>query len=91
MDTQKLRELAESAEERANHKHKLYQLAIEEAEGHTRHMRNLAAEAARLDARGFLNDFFYWQGHAVAYRGVIAMIELQTVIDDERDAEPTCP
>ena len=70
MDTQKLRELAESAEERANRYHKQYQDTL-----HATH----------------LNDAFYWWGHANAYKGVVAMIELATIVDDERDAEPTCP
>ena len=74
MDTQKLRELAESAERRANicHKHFL-------------------AESNNATKAGYLNDYFYWAGHAVAYKGIVAMIELATVVEDERDAEARCP
>lgn len=74
MDTQKLRELAESADERAMRCHKKFQ-----------------AESNDATKAGYLNDYFYWAGHAVAYKGVVAMIELATVVEDERDATPTCP
>lgn len=38
-----------------------------------------------------LNDYFYWIGHANAYKGIVAMAELQTVVEDEMDATPQCP
>lgn len=42
-------------------------------------------------APSYLNDFFYWSGKATSYRGIIAMAELQTIVDDELDAEGSCP
>jgi hypothetical protein len=74
MDTQRLRELAESAERRAQGLYRKFDQAVDPV----------------LKA-GWLNDFFYWSGKATSYRGVVAMIELQTVVDDELDSEPTCP
>ena len=77
MDTQRLRELADRCDDRATRIHVDYQVAVENAE---------MAKAA-----GLLNDYFYWAGHSVAYKGVIAMIELATIVEDEMDSEPTCP
>lgn len=48
-------------------------------------------EAEGAEAQNLLNDFFYWIGHANAYKGVVAMIELQAVVDEEVDATPQCP
>jgi hypothetical protein len=38
-----------------------------------------------------LNDAFYWFGHANAYKGIIAMAEIATIVEDELDAEGSCP
>lgn len=77
MDTERIRQLAESSQRRAQRCHADYQ-RFELGGEHTR------AVSAQ-------NDYFYWIGHANAYKGVIAMIELQTVVEDERDAEGSCP
>ena len=42
-------------------------------------------------AASLLNDFFYWSGKATSYRGIIAMAELQQIVEDELDAEGSCP
>ncbi len=79
LDMNKLRILAESAERRAKELHLKYRAAIE-------------ADPADLGvARGYLNDFFYWSGKATSYRGIVSMLELQTVIEEEMDNEPSCP
>lgn len=76
MDTEPIRKLAESAERRAQELHILYQEQ---------------QDPMSAQVRSFLNDFFYWSGKATAYRGVIAMVELQTVVEEELDAEGSCP
>lgn len=40
---------------------------------------------------GLLNDYFYWIGHAVAYRGVVAGLEIGRMMEAEREAEGSCP
>ncbi len=91
MDTEKLRELAESAQKRAGDYHGYFEAANEAAIDHVYGGQvNLALEMRRK-AAGFLNDYFYWIGHANAYKGVIAMVELQTIVEDEIDATPQCP
>ena len=42
-------------------------------------------------AASLLNDFFYWSGKATSYRGIVAMAEMQAIVEDEIDATPSCP
>lgn len=77
VDADKVRELAESAVRRAQEIHAQYS---------SNEMLSHPQKRASL-----LNDFFYWSGKATSYRGIIAMGELQTIVEDELDAEPTCP
>jgi type IV secretory pathway TraG/TraD family ATPase VirD4 len=44
-----------------------------------------------VERAGYLNDAFYWFGHEAAYRGVLAGMEIQGIMEAEKDAEPTCP
>lgn len=74
MDTDRIRQLAESAERRA---HRIHAQMLE--------------SSSPPEKAGPLNDYFYWIGHANAYKGIVAMIELQTVVEDELDSESTCP
>lgn len=38
-----------------------------------------------------LNDSFYWLGHANAYRGVLAGLDIMAVVEDEMEEEGSCP
>ena len=40
---------------------------------------------------GKLNDYFYWAGKATAYRGILAGLEIQEMVEAEKDAEGSCP
>lgn len=91
MEVEPIRKLAESAVLRAQEAHGKYLAKDAETVEHQRCMRNLAAAGTRKEAQEALNDAFYWFGHANAYKGVIAMIELATVVEDELDAEGSCP
>lgn len=33
----------------------------------------------------------YWLGHVNAYKGIAAGLELREIVEEETDAEPTCP
>lgn len=77
MDYSRIQQLATSAEERA----KLYYNKYLHAQDHA-----LANQAA-----GNLNDYFYWIGHANAYRGVLAGLEIMAIVEDELDDTPSCP
>jgi hypothetical protein len=77
MDYMMLQKLADSAQERADRFHMKYQHAQDNA---------LASKAA-----GYLNDYFYWIGHANAYRGVLAGLEINAIVEDELDSEGSCP
>lgn len=76
VDMNKIRILAESAERRAKELHKDYL----ELQGDW-----------PSRAQSTLNDFFYWSGKATSYRGIIAMAELQQIVEDELDSEGSCP
>lgn len=91
IDLTKLTALAESAERRAKELHADYEKAKQDAEAWR--AISIYGYTADMDAKvaSLLNDFFYWSGKATSYRGVIAMVELQTVIEDELDAEARCP
>jgi hypothetical protein len=91
VDTEPIRKLAESARKRGKDAHLEYQKLDSEANEHARYMRNLLAQSKRIEAQSKLNDAFYWFGHATAYKGIIAMAELATIVEDELDSEPTCP
>ena len=91
VDINKIRILAESAERRAGELHTKY-----------KHEQHLALTAAadtdfagahrfQKGAQSTLNDFFYWSGKATSYRGIIAMAELQQIVEDELDSEGSCP
>lgn len=51
------------------------------AKAHT--LRNVMA--------GYLNDYFYWHGQAVALSAVAAGLGLRGMVEEELDATPTCP
>ena len=63
MDKERIRELAESAQERGN----------------TAHARAMGSEEDSQEYHGFLNDAFYWFGHANAYKGIMMLMESETV------------
>lgn len=77
MDKDRIRQLAESAQIR----------------GSECHGKFVAATANRNSkvAASHLNDAFYWFGHANAYKGILAGLEIQEGIDAEKDAEDSCP
>lgn len=91
IDLELVRKLAESAEARAQGCHDAYEAHTVLAQEHQNALRNLMAANHRLDAQSKLNDYFYWIGHANAYKGIVAMVELATVVEDEMDATPQCP
>lgn len=77
VDADKVRMLAESAERRASEFHAVY---------NSEEMLSYPQRRAAL-----LNDFFYWSGKATSYRGILAMGELATIVEEEMDATPQCP
>lgn len=86
-----VKKLADSAAERARKLHLEYQNLDCEATEHARCMRNLLAQEARVKAQGKLNDFFYWIGHANAYRGIALQIDFMETVEMDEDEEPSCP
>lgn len=40
---------------------------------------------------GKLNDYFYWAGKATAYRGILAMMEIMEMVEEEIEGEASCP
>lgn len=91
VDMNKIRILAESAERRAKELHAEYEKSKKLAFDHRQCMRNLLAAQTDVQTASLLNDFFYWSGKATSYRGIIAMAELQMIVEDELDAEGSCP
>ena len=81
IDLSKVRMLAESAERRAQHLHSQHDRIAPLAD----------TPPKKASVASLLNDFFYWSGKATSYRGIIAMAELQTIVEDELDAEARCP
>lgn len=77
MDVEMITRLADSAADRATRHHNQYQEAL---------IHGDSTKAARL-----LNDYFYWIGHAVAYRGVVAGLEIGKMVAEDREAEGSCP
>ena len=69
--------LADSAQERAKKAHLSYQ-ALDDA-----------GEAVM--AASALNDFFYWIGHANAYRGIALQLDFMETTEMDEDEEFTCP
>lgn len=80
VDAEKVLALAESAEERAKKLHREYA-----------DLHDSTDEETQRRAQNLLNDFFYWSGKATSYRGVVAMAELATIVEDELEAEGSCP
>lgn len=74
VDLDKVRGMAEHAEQWRDNFNKKYAQAVD----------------PKVKA-GKLNDYFYWAGKATSYRGIVAMCELATIVEDELDSEPTCP
>lgn len=91
VDLEKVRMLAESAQERADKCHKSHQEATTELSRYRAANGVFAGQDISQEAASHLNDYFYWIGHAHAYKGIVAMAELQTVVEDELDAEGSCP
>ena len=38
-----------------------------------------------------LNDFFYWIGHANAYRGIALQVDFMETVEVDEDEEARCP
>ena len=91
VDLNKIRILAESAERRAKDIHEDYQGTKANATAWVRLGDISQAILQTKKAASLLNDFFYWSGKATSYRGIIAMAELQQIVEDELDAEGSCP
>lgn len=91
VDLELVRKMADSAQERADRCHTQYDEHLTLALEHQDQLRNLQAASHRMEAQTRLNDYFYWIGHTNAYRGIVAMAELATVVEDELESEGTCP
>ena len=83
--------LADSAAERAKGFHleyqklsKLSRVAAEDGDFAGAHNFAKKAEAK-------LNDFFYWIGHANAYRGIALQVDFMETVEADEDSEFTCP
>lgn len=79
--------LADSAAERAKKLHLEYQelddLSYAVSEGER--------EAVKAKAASKLNDFFYWIGHANAYRGIALQVDFMETVEEDEDEEARCP
>ena len=89
IDINKIRILAESAERRAKNIHT-------EVTASKPTLGNNCGCFATINGwtcpyHSFLNDFFYWSGKATSYRGIVAMAEMQAIVEEELDATPSCP
>jgi hypothetical protein len=76
MDKYRIRQLAKSAQRRAEKCHREFQ---------EYQPINSEVAASRL------NDYFYWIGHANAYKGILAGLEIQEMVEAEIDNTPSCP
>lgn len=72
-----VKRLADSAQERARKAHLEYQ--------------SLEVTGESDKAAGKLNDYFYWIGHANAYRGITLQIDFMETQEMAADEEFTCP
>lgn len=93
MDVEMITKLADSAAERAHGFHAKYEKA-KAALNRYRAANGIFAEgtgAMSQEAAGYLNDYFYWIGHAVAYRGIVAGLEIGKMVEEEMEAEGSCP
>ena len=88
IDINKIRILAESAERRAKELHAKHSTVLKEIQSGLN--PHLWAEAQSV-AHGYLNDFFYWSGKATSYRGIVAMAEMQAIVEEELEEEGSCP
>lgn len=87
MDYERVRMLAESAQERADRHHlKVQDVKRAMAGADAQEMFDLTKMY-----HSSLNDYFYWIGHANAYRGVLAGLEIMSIVEDELEAESQCP
>ncbi len=86
-----VKSLADSSQERAKNLHLEYQELDDKADD--------AEQAGKVDdaryfhklAAGKLNDYFYWIGHANAYRGIALQVDFMETQEEDMDAEPSCP
>ena len=49
------------------------------------------AHSLRNVTAGYLNDYFYWHGQAVALGAVAAGMGLRGIVEEELDETPACP
>lgn len=87
-DIEKMGERAEAQALEAKAHHDRFKIktgdaaeAGDHAKAHT--LRNVTA--------GYLNDYFYWHGQAVALSAVAAGLGLRGIVEAEMDEEPSCP
>ena len=83
--------LADSAAERAKAFHKEYQEYDDLANKAEAFRDDTLVRHFRGMANSFLNDFFYWIGHANAYRGIALQVDFMETVEEEMDAEGSCP
>jgi hypothetical protein len=61
------------------------------ASQYTEQRNTAAAHQCQVAARGYLNDYFFWKGQAVALQGVSAGLGLRGIVEEEMEGEATCP
>lgn len=91
MDSAMIEKLADSAQERAERAHAHHSVAKTRAEDYRYASDLVLAHQKDDESAGYLNDYFYWIGHANAYRGVLAGLAIQKMVEEEGDSIPSCP
>lgn len=86
VDLNKIRILAESAERRAGELHTKADSAKPSGPCTCHPGREFTCSYHFV-----MNDFFYWSGKATSYRGIIAMAEMNAIVERELEEEGSCP
>lgn len=89
MDYSMIQKLVDSAQERADRAH----AKADRSKAYAALLRHNGGDDQQQmsDYHSSLNDSFYWLGHANAYRGIVAGLEIQAIVEDELEEEGSCP
>lgn len=87
MDSDMIEKLADSAQSRADQAHKR---ALDDRP-FSLCACEFGEEENTCSYHSHLNDWAYWIGHANAYRGVLAGLAIQKMVEEEKEEEGSCP
>lgn len=91
MDKDVLEGLANKAQTKAKQKREAAETADNLANAAMAKGWNEVARLATEQYKKLMNDSFYYWGMMNAYKGMAAMIGMQEIVDEEKDAEGSCP